>query len=190
MKNPSSNRQRFSRSIFGLIVVVSVSLLMVGCDKSDELLPASNSSSASARQLPNYDIPHMIVQINHVSASGMEPDYRVSLWNTGQVIFEGRSNVSMIGIRVREVELPTVDFIRNMFIASHFFNLPSADPNIDVPYFVETTFIYGGNSKTIVDLNDGVPQITLQLRKKTEALLGIGALVDRNSVSAIRTVSE
>ncbi len=172
-----------------MLALFSASFLLPGCEKS-ELLLSPETTGENARALPNSPISSVVVQIDHISVRGTDPDYKVTLLSTGKVIFVGRKNVSEIGLRYLQVDDQTVAFIRNMFLAAHFFHLPSADLNSDVPFYVETTFVYGTNVKTIRDHNNGTPQIPLQLRIKTETLLGIDGLIGGFAQDATSKISD
>lgn len=179
MKKPGLKNQLFSRRIIGLFLIVSASFLIAGCEKYESSITPAGSPQSTAKINPDEEIPKQLLSIDHHSIGLGGPDYKVILFENGTVLFHGRAKVAYLGTHVSRIDAASVSYIRNMFITANFFYLPSSDPNWRMP-FVATTFSYEGRTATVRDVNDGSPQLVLQIRTKAEKLMKVSELVKRS----------
>ena len=193
MKKSDSKNQGFSGRIVGMLVIISMLFLNAGCDKSESTVTPSNPTPVGTPANPTNSIirvsdgiviPVQFLEIDHHSIGLGGHDYKVVLFDDGSVLFQGRANVAYLGDHVSHIDIQTVDYIRNMFLASQFYSIPSSNPLWRMP-FVETTFAYESKVATVRDVNDGIPQIILQIRSKAEDLMQVQELIERSPVAAI-----
>ena len=177
MKTLKNKTQQVKREITCLFLL-SIGIWFAGCEKAEQLNPASGSATKneSAKILPLPSAAAMLI-IEHNSARTRMPDYKIILLENGMFSFEGRRNVSHIGLYRLETDLETVAYIKNMFEAAHFFNIQQVPIQLDAPS-VSTSFSNGIRSKTLIDFNDGNPQILIQIRKRAEEKLNLSKYIN------------
>lgn len=193
-----------------LILSFMFSLLfyLTSCKKDDIEVPSKVSTGASERQIKsNHDdvskgnaekvnqlkfIPpnanqgkiaaDVLIKIDHQAARSKAPDYVVTVFSNGKVVFEGRRNVTFIGPKEMKIDKSTVEELKRLFTEANFSGIEDALPYIaDIPT-VYTTYNgpdpVGDVINTLKDYNDGIPLELIALRIKTESILNISHLVN------------
>lgn len=150
-------------------------LFLASCQKEDMMQPSvQNVVSAKAINPPSaIHAPYAMVTIEHLPGHGLGPNYKVTLLSDGSALFEGRQNVPVIGTVKFSIFKERLAYIKNMFEAAHFFSIKD-DIYIypDAPTFL-TTYCNGEVSKTLKDMDTGIPQILIQLRRTTEGIMQV-----------------
>lgn len=188
MKKSTTKNQLHFRNFIGLFLIISASLLFVGCDKNEALITPSNPAQSATRQTPSVPKPFLVIDHQSIGLGGH--DYKVSLCDDGMVLFEGRANVAYLRHHVSYVSAQTVYDIKVMFRFTDFFSLPSSDPNWRMP-FVETTFTEGLKTGTVRDVNDmSASPVIIQIRTKAEELMNIKELIERSPKPAIPVAND
>jgi hypothetical protein len=176
------------RTLIGIVMIV---FIFSSCSK-DELFQASSTASAShtvtgAQVQPAanpVNLSYQAITINHLAARTTLPDYEVTVYSDGNVIFEGRRNTAFIGTKNFKIDERTFSKLTDMFSSSHLFDVPQAAGSVpgselaDVPE-VLTSFTNGIHPPvTLTDYNDShaMPEL-ISLRTRAEALLNIDYLI-------------
>jgi hypothetical protein len=188
MKTTKSTLQ-IPRNLAGIIMIV---FIFSSCSK-DELLPASPPSSATSHTVTGeqvqpaenpVNLSYQAITINHIAARTSLPDYEVTVYSDGNVIFEGRRNTAFTGTKNFKIDERTFSMLTDMFVSSHLFDVPQAAGSVpvselaDVPE-VLTTFTNGNHPAiTLTDYNDthAMPEL-ISLRTHAEDLLNIDHLI-------------
>lgn len=179
------------------LLIASI-LFSSGCKKED-LLPSpdavayssekqaseslvSRTSSASDFAVRKSDI---MIKIDHNAARSLMPDYCVSVKFDGNIIFEGRRNVSYIGKKEWKLDMNKLYAVKKLFEQSGF-NMIEDNLSLlaDVP-MVSTTWCATPSNipKTLVDYNGDYPEGLISLRQKAEYILDLTMLIYPDSKS-------
>jgi hypothetical protein len=179
INNQSKNAMCF------MFLVCSSFLLLAGCEKSD-MQPVSNENGSGSEMKKAYLPPpvYSILMIEHNCLNTSLPDYDVYLNSDGSVTYRGWSNVAHKGTVEFKTDAATVSFIKNIFEAANFFNIQPITPQYDDPY-IKTTYRNLYAVKSLIDYDQGMPQILIQLRKTAEEKLHIARLVEFKKYTGI-----
>ncbi|MFI5220066.1 MAG: DUF6438 domain-containing protein [Bacteroidia bacterium] len=179
MKTLIRKTQSAKKGIYNFFLLITSFLMLAGCEKFEQVQPASSGKSQNQKMIAPPIPPSIMVSIEHNCIGTEQPDYTVMLFSDGSVVFAGRKNVSFIGRIMYKTDEATVSYIKNLFESAHFFQIQQVSFNtLDAPYVV-TTYTNEWNSKKLIDFNNGIPQMLIQIRKKTEEKLNVAKYVDR-----------
>ena|ERR1019366_8234234 len=111
-------------------------------------------------QLPS-DLQGVRIKLVRTPCFGTCPDYSVSIFGDGTVLYEGRRFVKNKGERRGRVSIDAVRTLANRFISSDFFTLQSTygDCGSDLPTAV-ISIEWPGRSKTVTDCGE-VPVVNI-----------------------------
>jgi hypothetical protein len=193
--NSLSQKMQDVVAMLPLILPLIITLFcMASCSKEDSVKPSLNQAAASHSDLKqvNLDadvlpsqihnglaITYTVAKIEHRGGRSLLPTYTVTIQSDGLIIYEGIHNVykaEKIGWRISPDNLTYIKFL---FYSSHFYQIrDTLVPNVDAPVNLTS---YKENIEalnyTLVDINDGYPQMVIQTRQKVEDMLNISALV-------------
>lgn len=175
MKTFNRRNREIKKGIVSVFLLITSALMLAGCEKSEQLYPSSGIKSSDAKMIAPYQPITMLI-IEHYSMRTSLPDYDVLLRSDGKVIFTGRRNVAYQGIIEFKTSAATVSYIKNLFESGNFFSIQQVPIHWDAP-FVATRYSNGIRSKTLIDYNDGMPQMLIQIRKKAEEKLNISKYI-------------
>lgn len=168
-------------------------LLFSSCTKNelDDLQFANLSKTTSTADVandktnntndytPNPSIPaDAMIGISHGSCMGMCPNYRVTLSRNGDVTYTGINNVRVIGTVHYTINPDVAYQLGYMMEQGGFFTF--ADEYIIIPdaQRFETSLVWNGKIKTVVDYGINVPQSLILMREKVERALDIERLIN------------
>jgi hypothetical protein len=199
IRNIKNNLVVFSLTIYSLFFFAS-------CQKENVITPSKESIAMSERQIEpaGNDIiqchaadvalsqsvatkSYLILKIDHRAAMSFTPDYSVSLFSDGRVVYDGRRNVFFIGNKELKTSSDNIQVIKNLFTRSGFFAMTEDIPNmIDLP-LVYTTYSEQGPAgdaqKMLRDVDSGYPLPLYSLRVKAESMLNISWLINGHDSS-------
>jgi len=168
-------------------------LLFSSCSKNelDDLqIPTADAGKTAGTNTttdignPTPSIPFdAMIGITHGPCMGSCPNYTVKLSSDGNVEYNGINNVAIRGI-VRYNISPDVAYqLGSMMEEEGFFNL--ADQYIIIPdaQRFETSLVWKGKIKSVVDCGVNVPPNLVLMRQKVEHVLDINRFVEGNGVS-------
>jgi hypothetical protein len=177
MKTLNSKTQENKKGIYNFLLLMTSFVMLAGCAKFEPLQPAESAESQNLKISTQRIPPSIMVSIEHYCIGTNQPEYSVMLFTDGSVVFAGLKNVSFIGRVMYETDHATVLYIKNLFESAHFFQIQEVSINVvDAPYAV-TTYTNEWNSKKLIDFNNGIPQMLIQIRKKTEEKLNVAKYV-------------
>jgi len=161
------NNQSKNAKCFMFLLFTSF-ILLTGCEKTD-MQPLSNEKDSGIEMKKAY-LPqpvYSVLIIEHNCLNTSLPDYDVYLSSDGSVTYRGWSNVAHKGTFEFKADAATVSFIKNMFEAANFFNIQAITPQYNDPY-IKTTYRNLYAIKSLIDYDQGMPQMLIQLRKTAE----------------------
>ena len=167
-----------SKKLNGFLLLLTTSLILfAGCEKSEMLQTSKEAQSINElRNMPSPPPPFIMLVIEHNSMNASLPDYDVYLRSDGHVTYKGWSNVATRDVVEFNTDAETVSYIKNLFESTHFFNITPIPFQHDDP-FVATTYSNRHATKTLVDYDQGMPQLLIQSRKKAEEKLNISKYI-------------
>jgi hypothetical protein len=182
--------KRLQHSLRILFPIVVTAFVISSCQK-DELFPASPPASSSNNTVTEavavpQEMPYAVIKINHLAGRGPQYDYQVAVYSSLNVTFEGRRNTAFIGTKTFKIDETTFVMLKDMFVASHLFDLtPESAPSVvtselaDVPQVFTSFDKDGSNTVTLTDYYnpEATPEL-IKLRTQAEALLKIGYLIN------------
>jgi|GEM_PF-3852463 len=122
-----------------------------------------------------------LISINHGACMGLCPAYRLTLGRSGAVVYTGIRNVRVTGT-VRYNVSPDVAYeLGTMMAKGGFFNFSDRYELIPDAQRFETSLVWNGNIKTVVDYGIGVPQELVAMRDKVEKALHVDRLITGQS---------
>lgn len=113
------------------------------------------------------------VELSRSSCFGRCPDYRVRIYRTGRVEWEGRRNVEKIGESENQAEMTATAAIFTQTQSSEFWAACDSYRRrvTDNPTYIVTTNI-GGETKSIADYTQGGPNWVRGLMQKIDEAAG------------------
>jgi hypothetical protein len=185
---------RFMQNSSAIVIALfASSSILSSCQKEDSLRPALSKSEladkttiAALQQLPNPNLERVYVMatIDHITGRGFGKNYKVTIMSNGLVQFEGRRNVAVIGQQEFLADAASLAYVKNLFLAGHFFEIQDHFVYIPDANEVFTSFSNGEMVKQLADHDDGEPQLLIQIRKAAEEKLGISRFLNKASLSS------
>lgn len=191
MKTKSLQIMKISGRISVILMLGAFLLFQASCQKED-IVP---SKGIIAQQAINDNlkkpVPLPTIYIDHMGMRSNLPQYSVTVYANGNVVFYGRKNTAITGELSFSVTDGTIRELRNMYQQSGLFDdnersnsaLQKSSPNqstiiSDMP-FVLTSFSYFGDGVvvTLRDVSDSNLTALIQLRTITEKVLQINKYV-------------
>ena len=118
-----------------------------------------------------------MIGIRHGACMGMCPNYQVSLTRNGEVTYTGIRNVRVIGT-VHYTVSPDVAYqLGYMMEKGGFFTFADAYVIIPDAQRFETSLVWNGKIKTVVDYGINVPPSLVVMRERVERALNIDRLI-------------
>jgi hypothetical protein len=156
------------------LLLIAVSFLLPGCQKEDVMPAGNNISNENTNIQRAIPVLFPVITIDHRAGKYPSPDYKVTIHSSGKVVFEGRQNTAITGIKEFMISEMEVEAFKNMFVENQFSLLPSASYVPDIPYVV-TSFRHNVNTDPVIRADhDGINRSKLiDLRTNVETLLGI-----------------
>lgn len=148
--------------------------------KTTSMADISNDKTNTSTDIhPTPGIPaDAMIGISHGACLGPCPNYTVTLSKTGVVIYTGIRNVSVTGT-VRYMISPDVAYqLGDMMQRNGFFNLADQYPMIPDAQRFETSLVWKGKIKTVVDYGINIPEELRMMREKVEKALDVSRLVN------------
>lgn len=169
-----------------LALTLTSTLLLAGCDKTEVPIPGLNQPESAFTKAPgtksNSDIApplrndnrYVLVSISHQPGYTVnpEPDYTISLYNNGEVVFQGVSDVAKIGTYRYNVSLDVVNNIQNL-LSPVFYNIKDLLTAIPDSPDVITTYQLAEDIApvSLIDNGQNYPLPLIELRKQVETML-------------------
>lgn len=181
-----------------LLLTFFLAFIMAGCQKEQLPIPGSSSYSEALgnEKLSRPEIrPNEIIRIDHQAARSFLPDYMVSLYDNGTVVFYGRKNVANYGKVTYRISESTMQEFSQIVKATDFFNISDTlTYQQDRPLTI-TTFSFpihpagepwfDSAAKSLIDYNGTYPEALIGMRVKVERLLKTSELIGRHTDFAI-----
>ncbi|MFI5220068.1 MAG: DUF6438 domain-containing protein [Bacteroidia bacterium] len=183
MKTLKSKFQKTGIAIFLSLFII----VMAGCSKEESPQPLTGTSAvagADLRQIgppPPIARPFVMITIDHQAMRSFLPDYSVTVYSDGTVLFAGRKNVGTLGKVSFSVDQSKLKEVLSVFKQMEFYSIRSdRQINPDVPRTL-TSLAESKTSrvKTLVDDNRE-PGKLVNLRKTVEWVLQIDQYVVKN----------
>jgi hypothetical protein len=159
-------------------------LLFSSCSKTelDDLQPISNESSGTNTTAsvvtPTPGIPFTaMINISHGLCMGTCPNYTVTVSNEGEVIYNGITYVATRGIVRFNISKEEAYELGNLMVQEGFFKLANEYAQIPDAQRFETSLVWQGEAKTVVDYGIHVPSNLISMREKVEKALNIERLI-------------
>ena len=189
-----STKMENAFAMLPLILPIIITIFcLASCKKEEPVTPLNNSefSHSGTRKAGDYVADGLpvntnplastwdLAKIEHHGGRSLLPTYTVTIKSDGLVIYEGMHNVyksGTIGFRISADLLANIKFL---FYSSHFAQIrdtlvPNVDAPVNLTFYRENTEVVG---QTLIDVNDGYPQMVIQIRQKIEGWLKISDLV-------------
>jgi hypothetical protein len=167
-----------------LPVFFFAALLFSSCSKTelDELQPIGNESGGTNTTAnvvtPDPGIPlNDMINISHGLCMGSCPNYTVTVSNEGVVIYNGITNVATRGIVRFNISKEEAYQLGDLMVREGFFKLDNEYAQIPDAQRFETSLVWNGKTKTVVDYGIHVPYNLVSMRQKVEQKLNIERLV-------------
>jgi hypothetical protein len=163
-------------------------LLFSSCNKNEsEDLQMTNQtkslSTATRGDQPTGTPEVAMIQISHGACMGRCPNYTVSVSRNGDVAYYGIANVSMKGTVNYSISPDVAYQLGNMMEQDGFFNLANQYALVPDAQRFETSLVWNGKIKSVVDCGVHVPEQLLRMREKVEKAIDIDRLINGTSVS-------
>jgi hypothetical protein len=138
------------------------------------------TSTATINTLtPGIPVDAMI-SISHGPCFGDCPNYTISLSKEGEVVYNGIDNVATRGEVRYNVGSEKARELGNMMVQEGFFKLEDKYTVMpDAPKF-QTTLVWDGKIKSVVDYGVNIPIELRTMRDKVEQELNVGRLIHPN----------
>jgi len=170
-----------------LPVFLFAALLFSSCSKSelDDLQPVNNESAGTNTTAdignPTPGVPlNAMINISHGLCMGTCPYYIVTVSSEGDVVYNGIQNVATRGIVRYKISAEEAKQLAYMMVQEGFFKLDNEYAMIPDAQRFETSLVWEGNSKTVVDYGINIPYNLISMRQKVEHALKIEKLVNGN----------
>jgi hypothetical protein len=172
---------------------IFAALLFSSCSKNelDDLqIPVTDAGKSDATNTTTDigNIPPSIplnamIGITHGPCMGSCPNYTIKVSSDGNVEYNGINNVAIRGIVKFKISPDVAYQLGNMMEEEGFFNL--AEQYIIIPdaQRFETSLVWKGKIKSVVDCGVNVPPNLLLMRQKVERVLDINRFVEPTGVS-------
>ena len=168
---------------------IFAALLFSSCSKNemDDLQIATPDANAKYSETPltndaNSPSPTIpfesMIGITHGSCMGSCPTYKVAVSSTGDVVYTGIANVAVRGTVRYKISAEEAYQLGAMMVRDGFFNL--ADEYIIIPdaQRFETSLVWKGKIKSVVDYGVNVPPNLVLMRERVEKALRIKRFIE------------
>jgi len=166
---------------------IFAALLFSSCSKNelDDLQIANPDAKFSGTPVtndatnPSPTIPfESMIGISHGSCMGSCPTYKVALSSTGDVVYTGIANVAVRGTVRYKISAEEAYQLGAMMERDGFFNLANEYIVIPDAQRFETSLVWKGKIKSVVDYGVNVPENLLLMREKVEKALRIKRFIE------------
>lgn len=178
-----------------LSLIIMLAFSINSCQK-DDLTTTGNSSSNGTDQSLGKSVantlPYLgpaLIRIDHLAGMTQEPDFSVTLYNNGAIVFEGRRNVSLIGQARLAAKFETIVTVKKLITASEFFNMKVKTTNVldaaktittcSMKQSAATDASFSAKTRSLIDYNNGYPRDLYTLRTEIEKLLDIQKFIGK-----------
>jgi len=157
-------------------------LLFSSCSKNelDELQIATPDRTASGNnftkdiQNPSPTIPSgTIIEISHGVCMGSCPNYKVTVCDHGDVVYNGIANVAVRGIVQYKITADEAYKLAAMMAQMGFFSFANEYVTIPDAQRFETTLVWNNKMKKVIDYGINVPENLPLMREQVEKALNI-----------------
>lgn len=166
-------------------------LLFSSCSKNelDELQITKPDADVSGNTVtkdiysPSPTIPFgSMIGISHGSCMGSCPTYTVTLSEQGDVVYTGIANVAVRGVVRYKISADEANQLGAMMEQMGFFNLANEYMTIPDAQRFETSLVWKGQIKSVVDYGVNVPPNLPLMREQVEKALRIKRFLVGNPV--------
>lgn len=172
-------------------------LLFSSCSKNelDDLQPINNESSGTnttsdvSPLTPGIPL-NVMIGISHGVCFGPCPNYTVTVSSEGEVVYNGIANVATTGIVRYNIGAEGAGKLANLMVEEGFFKLKNEYDVIPDAQRFETSLVWQGKVKTIVDYGIHVPYNLILIREKVEHALNIERYVNGSELVAAPVVTK
>ena len=142
---------------------------------------ASNATATTNTPIPVIPVDAMI-SISHGACLGDCPIYTISLSKEGEVVYTGIDNVATRGVVRYYVGSEKARELGYMMVQEGFFKLADKYTVVpDAPKY-QTTLIWDGKIKSVVDYGVNIPVELRVMRDKVELELNVNRLIETTGV--------
>lgn len=138
-----------------LVIIIAAFMLTSGCKTG------KNSTKQDT----------VVISLQKTACKGKCPVYKLEIYNSGELKFEGKSNVENIGSFSMKITKEKVDELVEKFIAANFFEFEDEYTSkvTDLPS-TYLTFTHNNKTKRVRDYH-GAPEQLRELEKLIEAFV-------------------
>lgn len=193
MKTHQKSLLKSASTVLALILFV---LTINGCQKDDlsKVSPAAHQNSSSrSSQNKASNVPSLgmaLINIDHQAVKSLSPEYSVTVFSSGVVVFIGKRNVAFTGRSMLSISRETMLEVKKLIQSAYFLSIvPRNESYPDRPFTTTTCTlrqqptvdaVNGENiytTKSLTDYNDGNPRALYILRTSVEKILPIQELI-------------